>query len=43
MSEKTMGELSKMDVYARSKIKIVLWVQLHAAGFFYWKGDTSGS
>jgi hypothetical protein len=30
-----MGKIAKMDLYARSKMKIVVWVlQLDAAGFF---------
>jgi hypothetical protein len=31
-----MGKIAKMDMYARSKMKIVVWVlQSDAAGFFF--------
>jgi hypothetical protein len=31
-----MGKIEKMDMYARSKMKIVVWVQqLEAAGFVF--------
>jgi hypothetical protein len=31
-----MGKIAKMDMYASSKMKIVVWVQqLQAAGFFF--------